>query len=92
MKSMAMSLPDPLCAVPLAPGTVETRDASDDGGNDIVRWVNVAGPSILRIDRKDKGRCLSVKGFYSLWDRQSWIIQDGTGLPTNSPAMTDSMK
>jgi len=113
MKSVAMSLPVPLCAVPLAPGLVSlgeeekttSRTAIGDmnhqqhcnpytnnhvGGdkftsnglsNDINRWVHVAGTMILRLNRKDNGRSMSVNGFHSLRDRQSWIIQDGTGVP-----------
>jgi hypothetical protein len=112
MKSVAMSLPSPLCAVPLAPGVVaeeeeETNDGTAGGmmpqqlypysssnnvggsgdkltngvGKDIHQWVRVAGPMILRLNRNDNGRSVSVKGFYSVRDRQSWIIQDGTGVP-----------
>jgi len=107
MKSVAMSLPAPMCAVPLAPGVVAVEETagtaggmmlqqlypSNNGGGgggekrmngvgkDIHQWVHVAGPMILRLNRKDNGRSVSVKGFYSVRDRQSWIIQDGTGVP-----------
>jgi len=113
IKSVAMSLPDPLCAVPLAPGRVSLGEegkmtsgtavgdinhqqqcypytnnkidsdkfTSNGLSNDINRWVNVAGNMILRLNRKDNGRSMSVNGFHSLRDRQSWIIQDGTGVP-----------
>ncbi|KAL7528743.1 hypothetical protein ACHAXR_002606 [Thalassiosira sp. AJA248-18] len=104
IKSVAMSLPDPVCAVPLAPGVVETtttttggaggevmvhqkqqhyNDHGNHGGSkkkDIHQWVNVAGPMILQINRKHNGKSMSVRGFYSARDRQSWIIQDGTGV------------
>mmetsp|Transcript_7468 Transcript_7468/g.16292 ORF Transcript_7468/g.16292 Transcript_7468/m.16292 type:complete len:608 (+) Transcript_7468:120-1943(+) len=87
IKSVAMSLPAPLCAVPLAPGRMtpaeEGKKTTKGVSNDVHRWVDVTGPMILRLNRKDNGRSLSVKGFYSVRDRQTWIIQDGTGVQFN---------
>ena len=95
MKSVAMSLPHPLCAVPLAPGIIDetamvgvdatqkpTYYTSHANGSkqDIDQWVNMAGPMILNLNRKDNGRSVSVPGFYTVRDRQSWIIQDGSGV------------
>lgn len=91
VKSLAMSLPDgPMCAVPLAPGVVQTGMQSDVGGKsegsssssgNIDKWVEVAAPMILGLSRKDNGKSLSVKGFYSLRYRQSWSFPDGSGIP-----------
>ena len=106
MKSVAMSLPHPLCAVPLAPGVVTRNDNENsdtamqcehlsrhknskqqqlhndvNNEKDISQWVNAAGPMILRMNRNDNGKSMSVKDFYTVRDRQGWIIQDGTGVP-----------
>ena len=88
MKSLAMSLPHDgtMCAVPLAPGVVQTgradgkNEGSSSSGN-IDKWIEVAGPMILGLSRKDNGKSLSVKGFYSVRYRQSWSFQDGSGIP-----------
>lgn len=93
VKSVAMSLPAPLCAVPLAPGVIETSMQPADDSNvgkgstkktkvgNVSDWIKVAGPMILNMNRKDNGKSLSVKSFYTLKYRQSWIIQDGVGVP-----------
>lgn len=82
MKSLAMSIPDPLSAVPLAPGIVETGMMPGDGGeNTVSNWVQVAGPMILGLDRKDNGKSLSVDGFYSQKYKDTWIIKDRVGIP-----------
>ena len=83
VKSLAMSLPDgPMCAVPLAPGVVQTDSSgkNDTGGN-IDTWVEAAAPMILGLSRKDNGKSLSVKGFYSVRYRQTWSFPDGSGIP-----------
>ncbi len=91
MKSLAMSLPldGNMCAVPLAPGVVQTgggvgvdgkNEGSSSSGN-IDKWIEVAGPMILGLSRKDNGKSLSVKGFYSVRYRQTWSFQDGSGIP-----------
>ena len=86
---------DPLCAVPLAPGIIDETSmvgvdatqkpmwyTSDANGSkrDIDHWVNVAGPMILNLNRKHNGKSMSVRGFYTVRDRQSWVIQDGSGV------------
>eukprot|EP00986_Skeletonema_menzelii_P010756 scaffold5366_cov138-Skeletonema_menzelii.AAC.7 len=91
MKSLAMSLPrdGSMCAVPLAPGVVQTGGAdgknegssSSSSSGNIDKWIEVAGPMILGLSRKDNGKSLSVKGFYSVRYRQSWSFQDGSGIP-----------
>ena len=91
MKSLAMSLPHDgsMCAVPLAPGVVQTGGAdgknegssSSSSSGNIDKWIEVAGPMILGLSRKDNGKSLSVKGFYSVRYRQSWSFQDGSGIP-----------
>mmetsp|Transcript_12666 Transcript_12666/g.25309 ORF Transcript_12666/g.25309 Transcript_12666/m.25309 type:complete len:580 (+) Transcript_12666:920-2659(+) len=95
VKSLAMSLPPdgPMCAVPLAPGVVQTgmQPGGSDGKNEgslsssssgnIDKWIEVAGPMILGLSRKDNGKSLSVKGFYSVRYRQSWSFPDGSGIP-----------
>lgn len=88
VKSLAMSFPDgPMCAVPLAPGVVQTgitvdgkNEGSSSSGN-IDKWIEVAAPMILGLSRKDNGKSLSVKGFYSVRYRQSWSFPDGSGIP-----------
>jgi NADP-dependent 3-hydroxy acid dehydrogenase YdfG len=83
VKSLAMSLPEgPMCAVPLAPGVVKTDSSgkNDTGGN-IDTWVEAAAPMILGLSRKDNGKSLSVKGFYSVRYRQTWSFPDGSGIP-----------
>ena len=82
MKSLAMALPDPLCAVPLAPGVVETGMMPGNGEcNNVDDWVKVAGPMILELNREDNGKSLSVKGFYTEKYKSTWIIEDGAGIP-----------
>jgi len=98
VKSLAMSLPldGNMCAVPLAPGVVQTGvgvgggvDGKNEGSNsssssssgNIDKWIEVAGPMILGLSRKDNGKSLSVKGFYSVRYRQTWSFQDGSGIP-----------
>lgn len=87
MKSVAMSLPAPLCAVALAPGAVATEDEAGGGtacslghgnkssqveaGEDIDQWVRVAGPMILQLNRNDNGRSLSVTDYHMLQERQT---------------------
>lgn len=90
VKSLAMSLPldGEMCAVPLAPGVVQTgvgldgktNEGSSSNGN-IDKWIEVAGPMILGLSGKDNGKSLSVKGFYSVRYRQTWSYQDGSGIP-----------
>eukprot|EP00956_Cyclotella_meneghiniana_P018294 scaffold30372_cov70-Cyclotella_meneghiniana.AAC.5 len=83
MKSLAMSLPEPLCAVPLAPGVVQTgmMPGMDGDDNTTSNWVKVAGPMILGFDRNDNGKSLSVDGFYTEQYKNTWIIKDGVGIP-----------
>ena len=83
MKSLAMSLPEPLCAVPLAPGVVQTgmMPGMDGDDNTTSNWVKVAGPMILGFDRNDNGKSLSVDGFYTEQYKDTWIIKDGVGIP-----------
>eukprot|EP01052_Picozoa_sp_SAG31_P009286 SAG31_NODE_485_length_15021_cov_9.439791_15_plen_69_part_00 len=59
MKSIAMALPAPLAAVPLASGTARSgmRDVSDAAA-----WAQYAGPFILGFGREDNGRSLSIPG------------------------------
>merc|ERR1712039_526378 len=59
MKSVAMGLPAPLSAVPLAPGVVATGMQSGEGDGDIRDWVKVAAPLILGITREDNGVSMS---------------------------------
>ena len=111
MKSLAMSFPveSGMCAVPLAPGIVQTENNNDNdkfGGveaslssssstagntNNLEEWVKVAGPMILGLSRKDNGKSLSVKGFYSLRYRQSWSFPDGSGIPDQGGVLHHSM-
>ena len=83
VKSLAMSLPEgPMCAVPLAPGVVQTDSSGkNDAGGNIDTWVEAAAPMILGLSRKDNGKSLSVKGFYSVRYRQTWSFPDGSGIP-----------
>jgi NAD(P)-dependent dehydrogenase (short-subunit alcohol dehydrogenase family) len=89
IKSLAMSLPDGMCAVPLAPGVVQTgmqpdgknEGSSSSSSGNIDKWIEVAAPMILGLSRKDNGKSLSVKGFYSVRYRQSWSFPDGSGIP-----------
>lgn len=83
VKSLAMSLSEPLCAVPLAPGVVQTRmmPGNDGDNNTTSKWVKAAGPMILGFDRNDNGKSLSVDGFYTERYRDTWIIKDGVGIP-----------
>lgn len=108
MKSVAMSLPAPLCAIHLAPGSVVVMDEghtsagsgellqqekfslylknnsdSDGVSYDAHRWVNVAGPMILRFTRQDNGRSMSIRGFHSVRDRLSLVIQVRTDYVFN---------
>ena len=43
---------------------------------------------ILGLSRKDNGKSLSVKGFYSVRYRQSWSFQDGSGIPDSRQSRT----
>lgn len=82
IKSLAMSLSAPFCAVPIAPGIVETAMMPGNGGDNTVKnWVKKAGPLILGLDRKDNGKSLSVDGFYTQKYKDTWIIKDGVGIP-----------
>jgi len=91
IKSLAMSLPDGMCAVPLAPGVVQTgmqpggknegSSSSASSSGNIDKWIEAAAPMILGLSRKDNGKSLSVKGFYSVRYRQSWSFPDGSGIP-----------
>ena len=82
IKSLAMSLPPTLCAVPLAPGVVETGMMPGNGGdNTVSNWVKVAGPMILCLNREQNGKSLSVDGFYTEKYKDTWIINDGLGIP-----------
>lgn len=82
IKSLAMSLPPTLCAVPLAPGVVQTGMMPGNGGdNTVSNWVKVAGPMILSLNREQNGKSLSVDGFYTEKYKDTWIINDGVGVP-----------
>lgn len=82
VKSLAMSLPEPLYAVPLAPGIVETGMMPGNGcDNTVNSWVQVAGPMILALSRADNGKSSSVEGFYTEKYKGTWIIKDGAGIP-----------
>lgn len=82
VKSLAMSLPEPLCAVPLAPGVVQTgMMPGNDGDNTASNWVKIAGPMILGFDRDVNGKSLSVDGFYTEKYKSTWTVKDGDGIP-----------
>ena len=92
VKSLAMSLPVPMCAVPLAPGNLaeeaadaheklQDADAEARMRNVMDKWVTKAGPMILGLRRKDNGKSKSVVGYYSVRERQAWVIPDGTSIP-----------
>lgn len=80
MKSVAMALPAPLTAVPLAPGVVATEMQQGDGDGDLREWVQVAAPMILRISRAQNGASLSVPGFYTEKYKDTWVVPDGAAL------------
>ena len=80
-KSIALALPPPLAAVPLAPGVVATEMQSGDGDGEIDDWVAIAGPLILKLDRADNGASRSVPGFYTEAYRATWTVPDGAAMP-----------
>ncbi|KAL7551762.1 hypothetical protein ACHAWF_014950 [Thalassiosira exigua] len=85
VKSVAMSLPDPLCAVTLAPGleTMEKGRKEEPESFSFDRmeeWAQISASMVLRFNRIGNGKSMSVKGFYTLRERQKWVIQDGIGL------------
>lgn len=82
MKSVAMALPEPLAAVPLAPGVIATGMQKGDGDGDVTEWVKVAAPLLLKISRDDNGVSMSVPGFYSEKYKETWIVPDGASLPS----------
>merc|ERR1712048_1453071 len=81
MKSVAQALPEPLVAVPLAPGVVATEMQKGEGDGDVGEWVKVAAPLILNITREQNGASLSVPGFYTDKYKATWIIADGATPP-----------
>lgn len=81
MKSVAQALPDPLVAVPLAPGVIATEMQKGEGDGDVNDWVKVAAPLILSLTRKHNGASLSVPGFYTDKYKATWVIADGTMPP-----------
>lgn len=81
VKSLAMALPPPLCAVPLAPGLVATGTEGSELP-DAETWAREAGPLILSLSRADNGTSLSVPGFYPDKYTHTWIINDGQELPS----------
>lgn len=81
MKSVAMALPDPIVALPLAPGVVATEMQKGDGDGDVGEWVKIAGPLILGVTREHNGVSLSVPGFYTEKYKATWAIKDGARPP-----------
>lgn len=81
LKSVACALPEPLAAVPLAPGVVSTGMQSGAADGDVQDWVKVAAPLILSLNREHSGVSVSVPGFYTAEYLSSWTIPDGKGLP-----------
>ena len=75
MKSLAISLPKSLAAVPLAPGIV--KSGISPCGVDVERWVEVAGPAILAFGPEENGKSVSLDEFYTAEYMESWVIQDG---------------
>lgn len=65
-KALAAELPDPMAAVPLSPGVINTEmlqkcwaeSAHDQPSPQ--EWVKLAAPFILQLGRKDNGESLSV--------------------------------
>eukprot|EP00930_Biecheleria_cincta_P055887 TRINITY_DN42138_c0_g1_i1.p1 TRINITY_DN42138_c0_g1~~TRINITY_DN42138_c0_g1_i1.p1 ORF type:complete len:261 (-),score=32.87 TRINITY_DN42138_c0_g1_i1:85-867(-) len=81
MKSLAQALPDPLVAVPLAPGVIATEMQKGEEDGDIDDWVKVAAPLILNLTREHNGASLSVPGFYTDKYKATWVIPDGAMPP-----------
>ena len=65
-QSLALELPEPLAAVPLNPGVIDTdmlrQCWSDEAGNypKPAEWAKIAAPFILQLGRKDNGRPATV--------------------------------
>lgn len=68
-RAMAEELPEPLAAVPLSPGVIDTamlRQCYDDAAGDYPKpsaWAKVAASYLLQLGRKDNGQPLTVPGF-----------------------------
>lgn len=63
MKCVAMSIPEPLCAITLDPSSVEGPVKHDaiprhDGKSG---WVDIAGPMLLQTNRDSNGKSLSIQ-------------------------------
>jgi len=67
-KALAAELPDPMAAVPLNPGVINTEMLQKCSAESAQaqpmpeEWVKQAAPFILQLDRKDNGESLSVPG------------------------------
>ena len=68
-KALAEELPEPLAAVPLSPGVIDTamlRQCYAEGAGGYPKpaeWAKVAAPFLLGLGRKDNGKSLTVPGF-----------------------------
>ena len=81
-KCIAADLPEGLCCVPLAPGTICTELNPDEGSPQPEAWAPAAADFILGLgsDPAHNGASLSVPGFYSESYLSKWIIPDGQPL------------
>jgi NAD(P)-dependent dehydrogenase (short-subunit alcohol dehydrogenase family) len=68
-KALAEELPEPLAAVPLSPGVIDTamlRQCYSEGADAYPKpaeWAKAAAPFLLQLGRKDNGKSLTVPGF-----------------------------
>lgn len=67
-KALAAELPEPMAAIPLAPGMIDTDMLRTNFGEDAAQyqkpedWAKRAGPMILGLNREDNGQSLTVPG------------------------------